>query len=100
MKELSAFPLRMELHQHAYALPCEGAWGYGTKYGTNFRRHFLGRSNAPAKVKEIGVTLLKSFASIYFGSSTLSPFICAKWRLLNVATWLPRSRAVAPTIRS
>src|SRR5262249_39451509 len=34
MKEFSVSPLRMELHEHAYALPCEGAWGYGTKYGT------------------------------------------------------------------
>jgi hypothetical protein len=36
----------------------------------------------------------------YFGSMTLSPLIWAKCRLLNVATLLPRSRAVAPTIRA
>ncbi len=37
MKGFGVSPLRTQLHQHAYALPCEGTWSYGTKYGTNSR---------------------------------------------------------------
>ena len=44
--------------------------------------------------------VMRIFARNYFGSMRLSPFILEKCRLLNVATSLPRSRAVAPTIRS
>ena len=36
----------------------------------------------------------------HFGSTTVSPGTGSKCRRLNVATWLPRSRAVAATIRS
>jgi hypothetical protein len=36
----------------------------------------------------------------YLGSITCNPLTREKCRLLNVATWLPRSRAVAATIRS
>src|SRR5215472_2347541 len=38
MTGLSVSPLRTQLHRDAYAFPCEGTRGYGTKYGTNFRR--------------------------------------------------------------
>src|SRR5215469_6683364 len=36
MKGFSVSRLRTQLHLHACALPCEGTWGCGTKYGTNF----------------------------------------------------------------
>jgi hypothetical protein len=36
----------------------------------------------------------------HFGSITLTPLTCAKCRWLNVATSLPRSKAVAATMRS
>jgi len=32
MKGFSVSPLRMELHQHAYALPCERTGVYGTDH--------------------------------------------------------------------
>jgi hypothetical protein len=38
--------------------------------------------------------------SSHFGSMTVSPFTWAKWRLLKVATSLPRSKAVAATMTS
>lgn len=36
----------------------------------------------------------------YLGSIACNPFTREKCRLLKVATWLPRSRAVAATIKS
>lgn len=42
----------------------------------------------------------EGFGEFYFGSMTCNPLTREKCRLLKVATWLPRSRAVAATINS
>ena len=51
MKGFGVSSLRTQLHRDAYALPCEGTWGYGAKYGTNFMRAFLGTKKCSGERK-------------------------------------------------
>jgi hypothetical protein len=62
MKGFSVYPLRTQLHQDAQALPCEGTWGYGTKYGTNSRRVRSGNSD---EVRSVTNTRVRSLLGVF-----------------------------------